>query len=394
MAPARLPGCPHRQCGRRLQAPLDGGPGSEPLLLLVLLPHHHLPGCQCGFRHRPADRTYDDGFVNQDAGTPIFGDTTFWGYNNASQLQGNTLSFNAVTGSTTTTVSSSSSSTSTRTSSSSRLSSGLGWNDDLEGSGWFAQIESPALFKLGPVALSLDLGYSFAGADSSQSTGGVFQARQESVQTRSTGAGVTSVRTRTGSVTDSYDVTGLIIPSAPYAGTNGGIGPLITNVPASRQNTNTNSVSFPLNSPASSSSSRSSALFLSNVHESFEVDLHTLSFGPRFSYEYKRVRLGLGLGFGLNIADWEADYQETLSVRQNGGKSRVLKRYHENSSGTEVLPGFYLEPSLQVRLFQRVSLFASGRYDWAESFSSRVGPSAFDFEAGGWSAMAGFTFSL
>ncbi len=44
------------------------------------------------------DHTYDDGFVNQDAGTPFFGDTAYYGYNSDSQVQGNNLVYHSANG--------------------------------------------------------------------------------------------------------------------------------------------------------------------------------------------------------------------------------------------------------------------------------------------------------
>ena len=309
------------------------------------------------------DHTYDDGFVNQDPGTSIFGNTWFWGYNNASQIQGSDLVLHAA---------GAGSSTFSRSSSSSVRHSS--WSDDLQGAGIFAKVESPELLRLGCVGVSLEFAYSWAQDDSSKTTRDVFQAVQT---TRSI--------TQTGTLEDRYDISGLtVIPGAPYAGTFTGPGPSIPNAPYARSFVG-----------GSQESSVQNAIFSSDVRESFDINLHTLSFGPHFSAQCcKDVRLGLGLGLALNIADWDAQYQETLSVSQNGGKAHVIKKWQVDESGTEVLPGFYIEATCEVRLSERLSAYVAGRYDWSDSIQEQVGPSRVSFEPGGWSVMLGLTVTL
>src|SRR5688572_29764695 len=43
----------------------------------------------------PADRFYEDGYVRQDAGTALDGSTWYWGYESASQVQGDNLVYTA-----------------------------------------------------------------------------------------------------------------------------------------------------------------------------------------------------------------------------------------------------------------------------------------------------------
>ena len=309
------------------------------------------------------DHSYDDGFVNADAGTPFTGTTWFWGYNNASQVQGNDLVFRGSGGS---------SSYSRSSWSSVRNSS---WSDELEGAGIFAKLESPELLKLGSIGVSLELTYSWAQDDSSKVTRDVFRAGQSS---RVTSGG--------GSFEDRYDVAGILLPLAPYAGTYAGPGVTIPNAPYSRTYTG---------GGGGSVSNTQSILFNSDVRESFEVNLHTISLGPKFSANFgQALRLGLSTGFALNIADWDAQYEEALTVRQNGGRPRTLKRWEYDASGTEVLPGFYIETMAEVRMTDRVSAYVGGRYDWSKSMSENIGPSRMRFEPGGWSVMAGVTFKF
>lgn len=332
-----------------------------------------------------ANRTYSDGYVNQDGGTAFFGDTWNWGYNNASQVQGNNLSFHNIYGNSTTTGTASSSSFS---SSSSSLRHDLGWSSDLSGSGWFASLGSPAIFTRGPIAVSMELGYSYASAGAGQTTDGVFQAHQESGTRTTTGSSTTTTTT---TATDIYDVTGLIVPSAPYQGTFTGPGPLISNTPASRNLASSSAVST---TPGRTSTSISTADFVSNVNESLHMKLNTISIGPHLSWETGRLALGVSTGFALNVADWDSSYQENLNVRQNGGAYRLLKRYQYESNGVDVLPGAYLELNANLRLTRHVALFVGGRYDWAGSLHGDVGPSTFDFKVRGWSALGGVTVTF
>lgn len=310
------------------------------------------------------DHSYDDGFVNADAGTPFTGTTWFWGYNNASQVQGADLVFHGSGGG----------STYSRSSWSSVRNSS--WSDELEGAGVFAKLESPELLKLGSIGVSLELTYSWAKDESSQVTRDVFRAGQGS---RATWGG--------GSFEDRYDVSGVLLPLAPYAGTFAGPGATIPNAPSSRTYTG---------GSGSSGSEVETALFSSDVRESFEINLHTISLGPKFSGELlnKALRVGLGAGFALNIADWDAEYEETLTVRQNSGRSRTLKRWEYDESGTEVLPGFYIEAMAEVRMTDRISAYVAGRYDWSKNMSENIGPSRMRFEPGGWSVMTGVTFKF
>ena len=315
------------------------------------------------------NHTYSDGFVNEDGGTPFDGSTWNWGYNNASQLQGSDLLFHA---------SATGPGSSVTTAGSSSVLRSSGWSDDLSGSGWFASLESPVLFKAGCVSISFEAGYSYAMDGSSHATPGVFTAEQHS--------STTTTSPTTTNITDSFDVSGLaVVPSAPYAGTFTGPGAIINNAPTSRMITN---------SGGGSSTSSLTALFRSNVAEDFNLRLHTISLGPNLSGEWQRLRFGFGVGLGLNVADWNAGYEETLYVRQNGGASRVLNTFHASASATDLLPGLYLETSAQFSLNKWLALFVAGRYDWAGSLSEPVGPSHANFDLGGWTVMGGVTISF
>jgi hypothetical protein len=315
-----------------------------------------------------ADRTYDDGYVFQDAGTPAFGDTWNWGYNNASQRQGGALSLHSTDGT--------SESSHFARSQSRLLDDNAGWNDELAGSGWFAKLESPAVFRLGPLHTSLELAYSFTSADTGHLTPGIFSLRQESLTSHTRSVFVT---------TDTYDVSGISVPTAPHKGTFAGPGPLISNIPQNR----TSGVGS-----KSNSSEAQTVEFFSNAIEQLEFDLHTLSIGPHFTWETRRVQVGLSTGLALNIVDWSGEYEENVLYRRNGGNLKHYQTYRIHDGGTDVLPGFYLELNSNLRVTSRLSLFASGRYDFSETLNADLGPSSVKLDIGGWTVSGGLSISF
>ena len=350
-----------------------------------------------------ADRTYDDGYVNQDAGTAIFGNTWFWGFNNASQVSGTTLTYHTTApGIGTTTGGGSITNYSSQRSSWSSLGNDLGWDSELAGSGWFGRIESPAIFAKGALSASMELGYSYASADAAHRNADVFRAHQETRQraTTTSSAPIESVTVNT--ITDTYSVAGITVPGAPYAGTLAGPGPLISNTPTTRTitpgspTTTTGADPMPVGGGIITGTvvDTTTADFFSNVSESLDVDLHTISIGPHFSCELRRVRVGLSTGLAINVADWDADYREDLYVSENGGSARLLGTYQDHKGGAKVLPGFYVEANANVFVTRRVSLFAGGRYDWAGTLRGNVGPSDFSLDLGGWTVQGGVTITF
>lgn|GEM_PF-948446 len=322
------------------------------------------------------DHFYDDGYVREDAGTAHTGTTQFWGYSNNSQYNSgdSVLSYHANLNS---------SQSNTVVSSSSRV--GPGWSDELEGSGVFASLESPNLcavaLKQCSFSLSLEGGYSFVENGISRFAGDVFQNLQRST--------TVTLLTNQGFLTDVYRTGGVTIPGAPYSGTLTGGGPQINNAPSPLARTIT-----PGTGATSTNTSSLTALLYSNAVENFRTDLHTFSFGPKFTADMERVRLGWGMGLALNMATWEANSQETLYAGQNGGTARPVYEWNQHASGTDVMAGFYLESICQVSLSRNVALYLAARYDWSKGMGAGVGPSSFQFDPGGWSALSGLTISF
>ncbi len=288
---------------------------------------------------------YSDGYVRPDATGS--GQTWNWGYNSASQINGNNL-----------TLSGSSSEIVTRT-----LARGYNtdWSDDLSNAGFYLLLESPELVKWEHFSLSAALGYSFA-QDEVGRRAVAFRAER-----------FTTLRTR--NVTDVYDISAIApAPAAPYQGTFNGPGPVISLTPAS-------------SSGGGGTRERllGSEVFTSYLEQSLELQLHTLSLGPRTSMEFGSLRLLAGLGLAVNIVPWEAESRETLK----NSRGRTLKTWTASESGTDVLAGLYAELGAEWRFTKRWSLNTGVRYDWSQPLEGEVSGTEFDVDLGGWTAMLG-----
>lgn len=300
-----------------------------------------------------ADRVYEDGWVGVDEGTPLDGATSAWGYHHASQISAGSLHYHA---------------TGLRRDLSSHRGTRALKNPDFDGEGSAPVIEIGWERDVSPtLTLGAKFQWSFLDFDGSHQQSN-FSAWQ---QGRATALGYE----------DRYHLHGIIPPQAPYEGGGLGQGPLLDNQPASRTLTE-------------SSIGSEHAQFYNRVHQSFEVNLHTLSLGPTVSGQAGPVRFQASVGFALHITDWEAEQEETLYVRRNGGKARVYRQWRDQRHDTDFLPGFYLQGGVSWQVTSQVSLTGFGRYDWGERLEEKIGPSTLHFDPSGWSAgvMVGYSF--
>lgn len=305
-----------------------------------------------------ADRQYRDGYVNQDGGTANDGSTWFWGYENAGQLTGDdggSLQFQGAGDSF------------TRNSNRSSDRDPGSWQTD--GDGGVPVIQIDVEYDFHPRwSAGASLQYSFLGFDGSQDSSGFSAFQQQTSQAVN--------------VTDRYVLDGVQVPESPYAGSLEGPGPLILNRPTSRDFGNGGVFD------------RSGVQFFNRIHETLDVKLHRLAFGPTLTGRLGRVDLSLGSGLSLNIADWSASHTETLYVRKDGGPARTYRRWADRASGTEVLPGIFVQTAARVALTSRISFTGFGSFDWSRSLTEEVGPSHFSVDPGGWTVggMFGYTF--
>lgn len=298
-------------------------------------------------------RSYQDGYVRMDEGTEFDGTTSAWGYQETSQVSGDAISFHA-TGHRRT------------------VSSGQAARDpedfSFDGSGGAPFIELGWEREISRKwSLGARLQWSFLNREgtSRQST---FSAWQEG-------------RDYSISFTDTYQLRGVIPPAAPYEGAGLGFGPLIDNIPASRQR-------------RESIAGHNTARFYNEIEQSFALDLHTLSLGPAATGVMGSLRWHGGLGLALNLVDWKAEQVETLFYRRQGGMPRVYRRWTERRDGLGILPGFYLQGGVSWQITDRIFVSGFGRYDWSRKLEEQLGPTKFSFDPGGWSAGAGVGFTF
>lgn len=286
---------------------------------------------------------YSDGYVMPDI-TGSSTQTWNWGYTSASQVQGNNI---VLTGSSPghllTDV---------------RQTLNTDWSDDGQQWGGFIQIESPTLLKWHGLSLSASAAYSYTPFDYERSALAFSAVR---------------VATLSSTFSDSYSLGGVPAPAVPHNGTFNGPGPVISLQPVSSSGGHAGEVI--------------EEVYASTLTNALDVDLHTLSFGPNISLEHGRLRGSLGLGFALNIAAWDATNTETLT--RNGS---VIARWTDSASGTEVLPGLYLQAATEFTLTQQWALQAQARYDWSQQLEGSVGRSSFHVDPTGWTLSLGVQY--
>lgn len=314
---------------------------------------------QAGSATEYADRLYADGYVNQDGGTLADGSTWFWGYETTAQLSsagtGSSLTFHGQ---------SDSEERETR-----RVSDRDPGSWDTDPDGAVPVLGLDWSYDLTPrLSAGISLQYSFLGFDGAHSLSN-FSARG----TRVSQAVV---------LTDTYDLGTVIAPAAPWRGSLEGPGPLISNLPSSR-----------VVSPGGVLDSERTSFF-NRIQESLDVNLHTLSLGPTLSAKAGVADFTLGVGLSLNVADWSATHTETLYEQREDRSLKVLKRWAERSSGTDVLPGFYVQMAASVPLTRHLSLSGFGYYAWSRTLEARIGPSRFTVDPSGWTVGGSMDWSF
>lgn len=296
-----------------------------------------------------SDRTYKDGFVFRDINTEdpnsfLPGTTAYFGYERDDQIRNGSLFFNGVgsTGS---------------FSQGGRHRTGDVWGtttDDLA----TPVIKVEVLLPLTPaVRAGLQLSYMHVEADAARTSNtfnGFFRSSSGQV-----------------SVTDEYDLQGVVLPLAPYQGQYNppGPAPLIDNIPTRRllseQVTGVENI-----------------IFFNRVRESLDIEMHTISLGATLEFQWKWFSLSMNGGLGMNIIDWSADFREDLMAAENGKASR-FRSWKSHASDTDILAGFYLGGEVGLQIAKHCRLAAFARYDWTESLRGTVGPSNFSVDLDG-----------
>jgi hypothetical protein len=245
--------------------------------------------------HNAANGMYDDGYVKPDqTGDPHY--TSNWGYNNASQYNAanNTLALH--------------SSTAFSTSSSANADGGAfpGFEMAYGGNLWY--------WKHARIGWELEVGL-----------------LPIDIKENSTSPGTINQNTYI------FDTGGIVLPTAPYQGGPGGVGPLLTNSP----------------------SSFSSATATGTIDSSRKLDamLYTVRFGPSLYWDLtEHVSVSLGAGPALGIVSGDYKYNETINIggtrSQNSGKVEA----------TDVTFGGYVSSALMVHVQESADIFVAVQY--------------------------------
>lgn len=303
-----------------------------------------------------ANRTYDDGFVNNGAGTPGTGLTTFWGHNNASQVQGGNMVYSRAGGE-------------RREVTRRDIAAGTSWSDDA---GWEAGpfLELTYTLDIAP-NLSAGIAINFSSVKIGGSQGGLntlSQFQQLDVYA------VTAV--------DTYSLGGIVPPNAPFVGSFAGPGPLINNIPDSR--------ALPENL-----ASTTTAQFVDSVRDDLALDLHTLGIGSNVNWmPGPQLLLAAQFGVALNLADWKGQRDELITQSNNGGPAGVFSRRTARIDARDIVAGVYLQGNLAWILNDRWAIQGFARYDWNQELKGMIGPSSFTVDLSGWSLGAGARFSF
>lgn len=305
------------------------------------------------------NRSYRDGFVFVDGATAdpssfLPGTTGYWGYQSDSQVRNGSLYFSGGEYATSTSNGSSSVTPSD-------------WSSGVSGASPVIELEG---------ILPINRNWSLGGMAS------FLMINAESSHSSTSFRAFRSLSESTYSVTDRYDLQGVIPPLAPYEGLLDPLGPqpLIDNIPTERIVTQTGD-------------SFQSATFFNEVSESIKIRLYTLSLGPTVHYDSDRFIFSGGMGLAVNVANWDATFGEQLN-QESGGSTTELRKWRARNGKTELLPGLYLQGTAGYRIADDWVLSVFGRYDWSDSLSGNVGPSSFSADLSGYTLGGSVTFTF
>ena len=295
------------------------------------------------------NRTYNDGYVRRDGGTPVDGYTTNWGYQNSGQVNGDNISFHA---------------TGFQSIRSDVRTVGTAPNSHRNEQGIAPVLDFSGSYKkeiLGfRPGFSASLVWSPVKFSNTWSDFALLQTRDDFRH----------------DWTDTYNLGGVgdQIPDAPYSGSAGVPGFVLENIPDSRE----------LDIVQIGSDN---AVLTNSVSTRFSADHTTVSFGPTLERELaKSWTLQGGLGVSLHWLHWSATQTETLTVNQGGSVSDFAS-WRDKNSGDEILGGVYFQIGAEWSPEnQPWSVKSFLRKDFGNRFSEKVGPSRVTYDVDGFIA--------
>ena len=301
------------------------------------------------------ERFYNDGYVRQDASTPIDGNTWFWGYENASQIvpvraprvggapPAGDLVYHA---------------TGYRSIRNDAITTRPGLRDekDLQEFGFEIRADVLTPWRLGPFRVGGMIGIGAVSENQSLAF-----SNHTTVQTRD------DYRL---DYTDRYHLGGIIPPAAPYHGTLAGPGPIIPNIPANR-------VVTPV------LLTTDTAVLTNKVRADFRDDSFALTLAPSLNYNKGLWNFMVAGGVILEFHNYSTRQYEQLNVASatvNGPHAR----WAEGDSGTKFRPGLFLQAGVQYDVGNNWHIGGWARGEIADDFSVAAGPSLFKFEPVGY----------
>lgn len=275
------------------------------------------------------NRRYGDGFVFADDGSAVDGTTWWWGYENASQVHGDSLVFLAQ-------------GTSTTASSSGRSDS---LDQEFDEDGFGPILELGVDWQLSETWLAgIDFTFSWLGVDARE------RGQLASSSQQSTSYTITE--------TDTYALHGIVPPAAPYAGSQDGPGPVIDATPTRSRRTTID---------------RQHQALLTNAAEvSLSADVYNFSLGPSVSWKRGRLTLRGRVAVELDVVSWKQSTTETAMVAGPSG-TRRLAHWTDSSSGTTVVPGVGLGASAACSITPSIDLSAFAKWRAMDSFETQAG---------------------
>ena len=301
-----------------------------------------------------ADRTYGDGYVRRDQGTgnPSSIDlsvTWYWGYDNSSQYDSgaDTLTFHSSGSQGYQEV----------------LNTSLSADDTMAGYG--AEIVGGMPLKRGSLNIDLCLGLQ-----------GIFGAEAT--------LGGTTYEEGVGrlDITDTYDVSGISIPSAGHRGTYDGPFDTPPVIP---------SPTIP-NRPASRSSTLRDTQWSARNHINMEVDtdLYELWLGPRLALQAnERLALHVTPKVSATYVDASVDRTETFVATYADGSSATLNSWSDSGSESKFVFGAGVAAGADLEFENGMFAGLWGGYEWvSEDVDVQVGPNTVSVDASGYTAGA------
>jgi hypothetical protein len=250
------------------------------------------------------DRNYDNGSYNMvDSSGNLGGTTWYWGYESASQLQGNSLVMES-------------------SSSPANKSSKNNMNDPQHG---FELSYGRQLYRHKNLRFGLEGGFGYTLVDASDSR---------------------TLFATVNRITDSFVIPGgvSVVPNAPYHGTFFGPGALMSSSPER----------------VTSVISRDAVI---TGHRKIDSDVFIFRFGPYLEVPvYKQLSFLLGGGLSLVSAHTDFSYTETVTLSDTG---QVSEPRSSSGSQSDFLVGGYVSGTLSYAVTTKFGLFAGVQFQSA-----------------------------